>query len=173
MSKLKAIFLDRDGVINIDKEYLYKIEDFEFQENIFQILLYLESKGYNLFIVTNQSGIGRGYYHTIDFEKLTIWMLEEFRKKGINISQVEYCPHKPADKCSCRKPNTKMLKNILKIFDIDLGNSWMIGDKKSDMQFAKNGHIGKTIFFNTNQYKENTIEADYQIKNLKEILEII
>ncbi len=141
----KAIFLDRDGVINIEKNYLYKIEDFEFVEGTFKTLIYLQNLGYKLFIITNQSGIGRGYYTLNDFNKLTSWMLEEFDKNSINISQVELCPHSPNDGCNCRKPKTGMIDNILKNYQIDLENSWLIGDKSSDIQCAKNANIKNTI----------------------------
>ena len=86
----KALFLDRDGVINVEKDYLYKIEDFEFIDGIFDALKYLQSLGYIFIVVTNQSGIGRGYYTQEDFNRLTTWMIKEFRKHNINIQSV-YC----------------------------------------------------------------------------------
>lgn len=141
----KAVFLDRDGVINIEKDYLYKIEDFEFINGVFSTLKTLQDNGYKLFIITNQSGIGRGYYSKEDFEKLTSWMLAEFLKKDIIISQVELCPHGPNDNCSCRKPKIGMIENILKNHEIDLENSWLIGDKESDIKCAKNAKIAHTI----------------------------
>jgi len=143
--KQKAIFLDRDGVINIEKDYLYKIEDFEFIPGVIESLNFLQNKGYLLFIITNQSGIGRNYYSDKDFNILTKWMIEEFSKNGIKISQVEHCPHTPTDNCLCRKPNTLMIDNILKNHNIDLDNSWLIGDKNSDIQCAKNAKIKNTI----------------------------
>lgn len=141
----KAVFLDRDGVINIEKNYLYKIEDFEFIQGVFSSLSHLQNLGYKLFIITNQSGIGRGYYTQDDFDKLTTWMLKEFEKNSIKISQVELCPHEPNSSCECRKPKTKMIQNISKNYEIDFDNSWLIGDKSSDIKCAFNAGIKNTI----------------------------
>ena len=80
MNKKKTIFLDRDGVINIDKHYLFKIEDFEFTNKLFETCRYFQTLGYQIIVITNQSGIGRGYFSKEDFEKLTSWMIEEFKK---------------------------------------------------------------------------------------------
>ncbi len=91
----KALFIDRDGIVNIDHGYVCKIEDFEFSHGIFQLLDIFSKKGYLLFIVTNQSGIGRGYYNEEDYRKVTEWMLDEFKKKDINIKEAYHCPHTP------------------------------------------------------------------------------
>jgi D-glycero-D-manno-heptose 1,7-bisphosphate phosphatase len=141
---MKAAFLDRDGVINIDKNYVYKIEDFEFKDGIFELLKLLQSKGFTLFVVTNQSGIGRGYYTLQDFKKLTEYMLNELKKKGIEIKEVAFCPHHPDDDCECRKPKPGMILNLVKKYNIDLKNSILIGDKQSDIKAGKNAGVGKT-----------------------------
>ena len=142
---IKALFLDRDGVINIDHGYVSKIENFEFSEGIFEFIKLFHRHGYKLFIVTNQSGIGRGYYTQKDFETLTSWMLEEFTKLGIEILSVEHCNHAPEENCSCRKPQTGMVDRILENYNVDLANSWMIGDKQSDIDLAHNSNIKHTI----------------------------
>ena len=147
---MKAVFLDRDGVINEDYGYVHKIEDFKFRDGVFKGCKYLQDKGYKLFIVTNQSGINRGYYSTDDFLKLTEWMKEEFLKEGIEIVDVEFCPHKPDEGCVCRKPNIGMITNLVKKYNIDLNNSVMIGDKESDMQLADNAGIAKKILIQKN-----------------------
>ena len=141
----KALFLDRDGIINIDHGYVSKIEDFEFTEGIFDLLKLFINEGYTLFIVTNQSGIGRGYYTQKDFTTLTQWMLDAFKKENITIESVEHCPHAPEEKCACRKPNTGMIEAILSKQRVDLKNSWMIGDKQSDIDLAHNATIQHTI----------------------------
>jgi D-glycero-D-manno-heptose 1,7-bisphosphate phosphatase len=141
----KAIFLDRDGVINVEKDYVYKINEFEFINGIFDALRKFQKCGYLLFIITNQSGIGRGYYSIDDFKNLTTWMLNEFKKEGIEISQVEFCPHSPQEICQCRKPKTGMIENILKNFELDLERSWLIGDKDADIECANNAKIKNTI----------------------------
>jgi D-glycero-D-manno-heptose 1,7-bisphosphate phosphatase len=143
--KSKALFLDRDGVINIDHGYVSKIENFEFSEGIFDFLHLFIEKGYKLFIVTNQSGIGRGYYSQEDFDTLTVWMLEEFKKQNIHIESVHHCSHAPEELCICRKPETGMVDEILALHNIDLNDSYMIGDKQSDIDLAHNAGIFFTI----------------------------
>jgi len=140
---MKAAFLDRDGVINIDKGYVHKIEDFEFKEGIFKLLKLLQQKGFKLFIVTNQSGIGRGYYTIKDFEKLTEYMLNEFGRKGIEIIEVAFCPHHPDENCECRKPKPGMILDLAKKYSITLKDSIMIGDKINDMEAGKSAGIEK------------------------------
>ena len=165
MKKQKAIFLDRDGVINIEKEYLYKIEDFEFIPGVIEAMQYLQDKGFLLFIITNQSGIARNYYTKDDFNTLTSWMLDQLKKQNITISQVHYCPHIPTDNCTCRKPKTGMIDNILKNFDIDLDNSWLVGDKNSDIECAKNANIKNTIQVKSG-HKFTSSNADFVIDSL-------
>ena len=165
MKKQKAIFLDRDGVINIEKDYLYKIEDFEFISGVIDAMKYLQDKGYLLFIITNQSGIARGYYTKDDFDTLTLWMHEVLKTHDISISQVEHCPHSPTDACTCRKPLTGMIDNILANFDIDLENSWLIGDKSSDITCAKNANIKNTIQVRSG-HKFSSSNADFVIEKL-------
>jgi D-glycero-D-manno-heptose 1,7-bisphosphate phosphatase len=142
---LKALFLDRDGVINIDTGYVHTVESFRFQEGIFDLTRLFHDKGYHIFIVTNQSGIARGYYTHEDFLYLTQFMLEAFEKRNIPIKRVEYCPHAPENNCNCRKPNTGMIDNILKDYDIDTKTSWLFGDKQSDMDLAKNANIKNKV----------------------------
>lgn len=146
----KAIFLDRDGVINIEKNYLHKAGDFEFVEGVFDVLKKLQTLGYIFVIVTNQSGIGRGYYTQNDFDILTAWMLEEFEKNGVKIAKVNFCPHAPEEICGCRKPSPKMILDAANEFNIDLQKSWMVGDKFIDIESALNAGIPKS---NTIQVK--------------------
>lgn len=147
----KAIFLDRDGVINVDKAYVYKIEDFEFCEGVFEALKHFQKLGYLLIIVTNQSGIGRGYYTEEDFQQLTSWMRQELLHVNIKIDAIYHCPHTPEAKCECRKPKSGMFKAAIKAFDIDVKSSWMIGDKKSDMEAALGAEIANTILLGDDQ----------------------
>ena len=93
MSLQKALFLDRDGIINVDHGYVHTIKDFQFTEGIFELASLFQSSGYTLFVVTNQSGISRGYYKEKDFNILTKWMIEEFKQKDVTIEKVYYCPH--------------------------------------------------------------------------------
>ena len=164
--KTKALFLDRDGIINTDHGYVYKIDDFEFVEGIFDLVKLFSDAGYLIFVVTNQSGIGRGYYTVEDFHTLTAWMTEKFYAQGIAIEEVCYCPHTPDDQCTCRKPATGMIAQALKHCDIDLSQSWMIGDKCSDIELAGNSGIGRSIFIGNDE----TVNADYTFNSIKACL---
>lgn len=164
--KRQALFLDRDGVINIDKKYVYKIEDFEFCDGIFELCRYFLAKDYLLFIATNQSGIARAYYKESDFLKLCDFMLKEFAKQSIKIDKIYHCPH--LEGCQCRKPKAGMLLKAKDEFDLDMENSIFIGDNLSDMQAGLKAHIGTLILVG-----EEKKEGDFftQFKNLKEILD--
>ncbi|WP_319380101.1 D-glycero-beta-D-manno-heptose 1,7-bisphosphate 7-phosphatase [Thiomicrorhabdus sp.] len=144
---IPALFLDRDGVINVEKNYLYRIEDFEFIDGVFEVCRAFQSEGYLIVVVTNQAGIDRGYYSEADFETLTKWMLQRFSDEGIAISKVYHCPHHPdfSGDCSCRKPMPGMLLRAAQELNIDLGKSIMVGDKGSDMLAAKNAGIEKRV----------------------------
>jgi len=149
----RALFLDRDGVINVEKEYLYKIEDFEFIDEIFDLCKYYRDLGYLIVVVTNQSGIARGYYSKEDFDRLTVWMKEEFLKNSITIKDVYCCPHHPeiSGECSCRKPKPGMLFDAAKEYDIDLRSSLLIGDKERDIEAGLNAGLSETYLFD--EYK--------------------
>ena len=164
MKPHKALFLDRDGIINIDKNYLYKIENFEFIEGIFELVSLFVNKGYLIFIVTNQSGIGRGYYSVEDFTILMKWVTKKFQENNIKIEKTLFCPHTPTDNCQCRKPRTKMIDEVLTEYTIDLNNSFMIGDKQSDIDLAQNSNIGTSIAIGDN----NIINSSYQFLTIKE-----
>ncbi len=155
-TKQKAIFLDRDGVINQEVNYLHKIEDFKFTDNCISALKLLQSAGYSLFIVTNQAGIGRGYYSESDFHNLMNWLDTELAKHGVNITDIEFCPHHPTGAtgiykryCTCRKPKPGMLLNLIGKHDVDVSKSFMVGDKFSDLEAAEAAGIEKCILVKT------------------------
>ena len=170
----KVVFVDRDGVINVEKDYLYKIEDFEFIEGTFEALRHLQNLGYKIVVITNQSGIGRGYYTIEDFEVLTDWMLERFKDENINISGVFFCPHGPDDGCTCRKPKTGMIDQAKKLFQIDFKNSWLIGDKDSDIKTAHNAGIPNTVQVMTgHSFDEKGSKASFILDSIKDIPQIV
>jgi D-glycero-D-manno-heptose 1,7-bisphosphate phosphatase len=142
---IKAIFLDRDGIINKEVGYLHKIKDFEFIDGVFDACFYFQSLGYKMIVVTNQSGIARDYYNEDDFHIVNNWMLEQFNNQGINILDVFFCPHGPESTCNCRKPKPGMFVQANNQHDIDMGRSWMIGDKETDAQAANAAGIQNTI----------------------------
>ena len=162
----KAQFLDRDGIINVDHGYVYKKEEFEFVEDIFSVCIDAQNKGYEIFVITNQSGIARGKYTVDQFAELTQWMLGEFKSRGVEISDVYYCPHHP-DKglgdykmsCNCRKPEPGMIMLAASEHKIDLGNSIFIGDKVSDIQAAERAGIKNRIILIDKYEDDQTIKA--------------
>lgn len=163
MNLKKALFLDRDGVINEDFGYVCRIDDFKFKSGIFSSLKEFQKLGYLLIIVTNQSGIGRGYYTELEFEKVSKYMLSEFKKHNINISKIYHCPHSPEELCSCRKPSPGMILCAAKEFGIDLKNSIMIGDKKSDIQAANLAGISMAYLLDN----DNFFNVEDVLKELK------
>jgi D-glycero-D-manno-heptose 1,7-bisphosphate phosphatase len=168
----KALFLDRDGVINIEKDYLYKIEDFIFIDGIFDLCKYFIKQGYLIFIVTNQSGIARKYYSENDFEILTTWMLKEFSQHDIVITEVYHCPHHPdiSGSCECRKPKPDMLYKAQREFNIDLSSSVIIGDKERDIQAGHNAGLKKSYLFDSTKKIKNSA-ASKIVSSLYEIME--
>ena len=147
----KCLFLDRDGVINEDQGYTHKIEDFVFRKGIFDLCRDYLKKDFIIVIVTNQSGIGRGYYTEGDFHKLTDWMKDRFLDEGIKITDVFFCPYhvdgigKYKKDSNDRKPNPGMILRATEKHNIDLKNSVLIGDKETDIEAAKRAGVGKAI----------------------------
>lgn len=135
----KAVFLDRDGTINVEKHYLYRIEDFVFISGAVDGMKLLQDAGYKLILITNQSGIARGYYREEDFWYLTSHMRRLLCEQGVSFARIAFCPHHPEAKveryridCACRKPGLKLFLEAVRDFDIDLSQSFAIGDKLRD-----------------------------------------
>jgi len=154
----KAAFLDRDGVINIDHGYTFQSEHFDFIDGVFAACQHLQQLGYLLIVVTNQSGIARGYYSEQDFAVLTSWMKRQFAAHGVRIDGVYYCPHHVEKgqppyniDCDCRKPNPGMLTQAIREFGIDPTQSLMIGDKAADMQAAASAGVQRKILVRSGQ----------------------
>lgn len=170
----KAIFLDRDGVINKEVKYLSKIKDFEFIEGVFETCKYLQYLNYKIIIITNQSGISRGYYTEKDFQILKNWMISQFEANGINILDAFHCPHSPDSNCNCRKPKPGMLLVAKNKHNIDMQNSWMIGDREGDIIAANSSGISNTILVKSG-YKidELNSNAKFILDSLKQAKKII
>ena len=171
---IKTIFLDRDGVINKEVNYLYKIDSFEFIDGIFDACLYFQKLGYKIIIISNQSGISRGYYTERDYQILTQWMLGKFKDKGITILDVFYCPHGPESTCKCRKPKPGMLIEAKTKYDTDMKHSWMIGDNEIDIQAANAAGIKNTILVRSGYLiDESSSRAKFIIDSIKQSKELI
>ena len=141
---IKTIFLDRDGVINKEVNYLHKIENFEFIEGVFDACLYFQDLEYKIIIISNQSGIARGYFNENDYKILTKWMLDKFYENNVSILDIFYCPHLPESKCNCRKPKPGMFNNAKSKYNITMQDSWMLGDSESDITAAHAAGISNT-----------------------------
>lgn len=138
---MRAIFLDRDGTINVDTGHVHKISDFKFENNVIIGLKILQDAGFSFFIVTNQSGIGKGYYSENDFKVFNQYLINQLYLQGINIKKTYFCPYHPTDGIGeykkdspLRKPRTGMLEQASQEFNIEKDKSWMIGDKWSDIK---------------------------------------
>lgn len=137
----RAVFLDRDGVINVDSGYVSQRDDFEFIDGVIDACKALKEKGYLLVVITNQSGIARGYFSEEQFHTLTEWMDWSLADRGVDLDGLYYCPHH-AEKgigeykidCDCRKPKPGMLMSAIADLNIDAGQSILVGDKVSDIQ---------------------------------------
>lgn len=140
-----ALFLDRDGVINVDRGYVGKQEDFEFFPGIFDLCRIAKQNGYLIFVVTNQSGIGRGYYTEQDFVKLNDWMCGVFEEHGVHIDKVYYCPS--VEDSPDRKPSPGMILRAAEEFDIDLARSVLVGDKETDVKAGIAAGVGINLLF--------------------------
>ena len=182
MSFTKAAFLDRDGVINIDHAYVHKPEEFQFIDGVFDACRKLQAMGYLLIIATNQSGIGRGYYTESDFEVLCDWMRTEFKREGISITDIFFCPHHPEKAqgayrldCDCRKPKPGMLLSAQKKWNVDMQASLMVGDKAADMQAALAAGIATRILVGKDGHTKPVPipECTDTAKNLLEAVESI
>ena len=151
--KRKAAFFDRDGVLNVDKSYLYKIEDLEWINGAKEALAYLTQKGYTIFVVTNQSGIARGYYTVDDMNKLHEFMAQQVAAAGGKIEKFYYCPHLPEGKiaeyaveCDCRKPKPGLILRAFEEYGIDKDAAFLIGDKPRDVESAEAAGIKGYLF---------------------------
>jgi D-glycero-D-manno-heptose 1,7-bisphosphate phosphatase len=141
----RAAFLDRDGVINVDRGYVHRVEDFEFVPGALEACRELSRRGWLLVIATNQSGIGRGLYREEDFQRLTGWMRARFDQHGAPLAGVYFCPHHPADACECRKPAPGMLLAAARELSLDLGRSMLFGDKCEDLMAARAAGIARRV----------------------------
>lgn len=174
MSSSRALFLDRDGVINRDLNFVWRVEDFEFVDGIFELCRLAISKSYLIIVVTNQSGIARGYYRERDFLGLTTWMENQFLLNDVEVTKTYYCPHLTDAavmdyrlECACRKPSPGMLLAAAHQFCVELEQSVIIGDRPSDMLAGKAAGVSTRLLLGASE-KEACEMATACIRRLKD-----
>jgi len=178
----KAIFLDRDGTINVEKDYIYKSEDLVFEEGTIEALKTFKNLGYILIVVSNQSGIARGYFTEEDLNIFNNNMNEILKKNGVEITEFYCCPHhldgigEYKKVCECRKPNNKMIEDAIKKYNIDREKSYMIGDKTSDIGAGIKSNL-KTVLVKTGYGLKDMEKIDKNetlvCENLKDFSEVL
>ncbi len=163
-----CLFLDRDGIINEDFGYVHRSQDCQFCPGIFKLCRYFQDMNFKIIVVTNQSGIGRGYYSSKDLEVFTDYINKQFQQRSIHITHTYFCPHLPEDNCDCRKPKPGMLLKAQNDYQIAMHKSIMLGDKKSDVLAGKAANIKHLYWLN----KENKkMDGCYSINNLEQVIE--
>jgi D-glycero-D-manno-heptose 1,7-bisphosphate phosphatase len=178
MSARPALFLDRDGVINVDYAYVHRKENFHFVDGIFDLCRAAKRHGYHIFIVTNQAGIGRGYYTEQDFQVLTEWMQSELDKEDAKADAVYFSPYHPEHgignyrkETDCRKPGPGMLHQAARDFEIDFARSVLVGDKYSDVQAGLAAGVGRNfLFVQHGQEVEGKTGITATISDLREVI---
>jgi D-glycero-D-manno-heptose 1,7-bisphosphate phosphatase len=152
----KAAFIDRDGVLNEERAFVHRIEDFKLLPGAIEALRALQTAGYRLVVITNQSGIARGLYLEADYLALTAQIRERLQAEGVRLDAVEYCPHladAPVQRyrldCDCRKPKPGMLKRAMEALDIDPAASFLVGDRLSDIEAGRAAGLGRCFLVRT------------------------
>lgn len=168
----RCVFIDRDGTINIDYGYVYQKDNFVFRKNIINAIKILKRNDYLVIVVTNQSGIARGYYTERDVQLLHEYMNNVLNGYGTAIDAFYYCPHykggvveKYAKECNCRKPDIGMFEKAKHDWDVDLNQSYMIGDSAIDMQAGYNANLKEVFMVN----EDNILEIVNRIVNANKI----
>ena len=154
----KAIFLDRDGVINVERGFTYRLEDFVILPDVFEMLHWFREKGFLLIVISNQSGVAKELYTQADVETVHSHLVNELQKNDLQFDEIYYCIHHPdVSKCICRKPDSLFVEKALARFNIDPSKSYFIGDKDRDVKAAEKAGV-----------KGILIEANSPLKLLKD-----
>ena len=179
-SKNKAVFLDRDGTLIVDKIYSCKIGEIEILPGVIEGLRNLQSKGYLLIVITNQSGIARGIFTENELLEFNFYLTKFFDEQGIHLTKVYYCPHHPKGSlhkytvnCDCRKPRTKLFWDAVREYNIELNESYAVGDRLRDCSICFES-LCKGIVIGDNSMNYNCYKGSiYKCNNFKEAVEYI
>ena len=152
----KVVFLDRDGVVNVERgEYTWKVEDFKLTVGLIGFIQNVIEKGYFVIIISNQGGIGRGVYTLEDVEKAHQYLKEELGKNNLSLTDIYICPHHPATgNCLCRKPGSQMLEKAIARYDVDIKNSYFIGDSKRDIEAGQKVNLNTILITPNDDLRE-------------------
>lgn len=177
-NKVPAIFLDRDGTLNVDHGYVHEIDNFQFIDGVIEAMRELKNMGFALVLVTNQSGIARGMFTEDQFMQLTEWMDWSLADRDVDLDGIYYCPHHPEgsvaeyrQECDCRKPQPGMLLSAQKELHIDMAASYIVGDKPDDMQAGAAAGVGTKVLVRTGKpvTPEGEAVADWVVNSLADL----
>ena len=163
----KALFLDRDGTINVDTGYVHKVSDFHFIDGVIDFCRLAQEKGYKIIVITNQSGIARGYFSETEYQEITKYMCDEFKKQGVVITDVFHCPDLEGPD---RKPNAGLFLKAKEKYTIDMGKSISVGDKERDIQAGLTAGIGRNYLLNSTSTETKATKKISSFKQLEDIL---
>jgi D-glycero-D-manno-heptose 1,7-bisphosphate phosphatase len=179
----KAVFLDRDGTINVDKGFVHRKEDFTFVDGAASAIGMLNRHEYKVVVVTNQSGVSRGIYTEEDVRKLHVYVNDELRKHGAHIDRFYFCPHHPEAPlkeyqcdCDCRKPKPGMVLQAIKDLDLDISTSYIVGDREWDISAGKRAGLTSILIRTDDSTFDNTIcdeKPDMVVKSLHDAVQYI
>ena len=170
---MRALFLDRDGVVNVDSAYLHRAEACVFVEGVFDLVRAFAARGFRPVIVTNQSGIGRGYYGEAEFERLMRWMRGRFAAEGAEIAAVYHCPSLPDAGDPRRKPAPGMLLEAAADLGLDLGRSWCVGDRESDVAAGRAAGVGTLVRLDASRRRVERAADHWIVPDLRSIVRLL
>ncbi|PLR32875.1 D-glycero-beta-D-manno-heptose-1,7-bisphosphate 7-phosphatase [Chimaeribacter californicus] len=180
--QVPAIFLDRDGTLNVDHGYVHEIDNFQFIEGVIEACHTLKQMGFALVVVTNQSGIARGMFTEDQFMQLTEWMDWSLADRDVDLDGIYFCPHHPEgsveayrQECECRKPHPGMLLSAQQELNIDMAASYMVGDKPEDMQAGLTAGVGTKVLVRSGKpvTEDGEHYADWVLNSLADLPEAI
>ena len=181
-NKGPAVFLDRDGTLNVEHGYVHEIDNFQFIDGAIEALQELKKMGFALVLITNQSGIARGMFSEDQFMQLTEWMDWSLADRDVDLDGIYFCPHLPdapveayRQECDCRKPHPGMLLSAQKHLDIDMAASYMVGDKTEDVLAGKAAGVGTNVLVRSGKpvTAEGEVAADWVLNSIAELPDAI
>lgn len=169
----RFVFLDRDGTLVRDRGYTHKVADYELLPGVKKGLARLSGAGFGLAVITNQSGIGRGYYTEADFETFQAHLFADLERGGVRFEGTFLCPHLPEAGCTCRKPAPGLLWRAREEIGADLGTSWVVGDQPSDIELARRAGCRGAVLVGVGATQRATLGEVHAVRDLEEAAEFI